>query len=178
MTDSDPVVEATNPDPSQQLALGLAEQLAALQRGANWFYWIAGLSLVNSGIAVAGGAGGFIVGLGVTQIVDGIAGAVAQDLDGNGAMVVKGVAFVIDLLIAGVLVLFGWFANKGHSWAFLVGLILYGMDGLLFLLFQDWLAVGFHVFAGFGILSGYLALRKLRAFEVASGRPAFETDPA
>src|SRR5574340_77246 len=39
--------------------------------GANWFYWIAGLSVVNSVIVLFGGAWYFLVGLGATQFVDG-----------------------------------------------------------------------------------------------------------
>ena len=38
--------------------------------GASWFFWIAGLSIINSIILLAGGQWNFIVGLGVTQIID------------------------------------------------------------------------------------------------------------
>src|SRR5688572_28411552 len=41
-----------------------------LKSGASWFYWIAGLSIINSIAALSGAGWGFIVGLGVTQIVD------------------------------------------------------------------------------------------------------------
>ena len=39
------------------------ETLAQLKSGANWFYWIAGLSLINSAIFVFGGNVNFIAGL-------------------------------------------------------------------------------------------------------------------
>src|ERR1700740_1421511 len=48
-----------------------AEQM--VKGGASWFLWIAGLSIVNSIIGMAGGGGDFIVGLGVTQVGDIIA---------------------------------------------------------------------------------------------------------
>ena len=39
-----------------------------VKSGANWFYWIAALSLVNSIIVMANGQWSFILGLGVTEI--------------------------------------------------------------------------------------------------------------
>ncbi|MFO1096161.1 MAG: hypothetical protein U0992_23075 [Planctomycetaceae bacterium] len=84
------------------------------------------------------------------------------------------------MFIAMVVALFGRFANKRHAWAFIVGLGLYVLDGLLFVLVGDWLSVGFHVFAGFGIFSGYVALRKreLRAQVGSSKMPALAaSDP-
>ena len=50
--------------------------LAQLKSGANWFYWIAGLSVVNSLIFAFGGHTSFIAGLGLTQLIDGIFDAV------------------------------------------------------------------------------------------------------
>jgi hypothetical protein len=41
--------------------------------GANWFYWIAGLSLATSLIALGGGSWGFLISLGTTQVIDGLA---------------------------------------------------------------------------------------------------------
>jgi hypothetical protein len=75
----------------------------------------------------------------------------------------KGVALVLDLLAAGVLVLFGFFANKGHAWAFIIGMILFALDGVIFLLAQDWLRVGFHAFVLFCLVRGFLACRELKA---------------
>ena len=47
--------------------------LARLRSGARWFYWVAGLSLVNTAAAFAGGHVHFMVGLGITQVVDAVA---------------------------------------------------------------------------------------------------------
>ena len=46
--------------------------------GATWFYWIAALSLINSVVILMGSEWSFIIGLGVTQFVDGVAANVAQ----------------------------------------------------------------------------------------------------
>ena len=59
--------------------------LAQLKNGANWFYWIAGLSLVNSAIFAFGGHVSFIAGLAYTQIIDAVerggVGSAARKVD-------------------------------------------------------------------------------------------------
>jgi GYF domain 2 len=132
-----------------------AASIGQMKSGASWFYWVAVLSLVNTVTAFAGKPIRFIIGLGITQIIDEFSGSLST----NG----KGVALILDLLAAGVLVLFGVFANKGHSWAFLVGMILLALDGVIFLLVQDWLGVGFHAFILFCLFRGFMACRTLKA---------------
>jgi len=146
---------------------GDPEQLAArFRNGANWFFWIAGLSMVNSIMFLSGGELNFVVGLGLTQVIDGIAGAIAKEAK-DAEMVVRVVAFGLDVVIAGFVVGFGVLARKGFDWAFLVGMVLYAFDGLIFLLVQDWLSIGFHVFALFCIWAGLKALRELRQYAAA-----------
>jgi hypothetical protein len=128
---------------------------AQLRSGASWFYWIAGLLLINSVVALTGSEWGFILGLGLTQVFD----AIGQNLGGGGKMVV----FVLDVLAAGLFVFFGVFANKGKTWSFVVGMILYALDGLIFLFVQDWLSLGFHVLALYFLFRGFQACRALKA---------------
>jgi hypothetical protein len=122
---------------------------ARVKAGGRWFYWIAGLSLINSVIVVAGGSIHFMVGLGITAVVD----AVAKPLGTTGT--------VLDLLIngtvAGVFILLGSFACKAKKWAFLAGMVLYGLDGLLLLGVKDILSVAFHAYALFAIYRGFSA---------------------
>ena len=133
-----------------------------LYSGANWFYWIAGLSLVNSIIILTNGSWSFIIGLSVTQIVDGVAAAIAEEA-ASGGMAIKSVAFAVDCFVAGIVALFAFLAGRRHGWAFIVGMVLYTLDGLVFLLFGDYLSAGFHAFALFGIFGGYRALREMGA---------------
>ena len=127
-----------------------------LKGGGSWFYWIAGLSLVNSVIALSGSGTRFILGLGITQMFDELARGM-----GSGAGLA--VAVVLDLLAAAVFVFFGVFANKRHTWSFIVGMALYALDGLIYLIAQDWLGVGFHAFALFCLFRGFKACRALNA---------------
>jgi len=137
--------------------------------GANWFYWIAGLSLVNSGVMLAGGQWGFIVGLGITQFADAVGAAIAEEV--GAGIGLRAVVFVFDAFVAGLFVLFGALARKRHAGAFVTGMALYTLDGLLFVLVGDWLSVAFHAFVLFCLFGGLAASRKL----AAQARPA---DPA
>jgi len=132
-----------------------AASVAQMRSGASWFYWIAALSLVNSVAAFAGSSWRFIIGLGVTQIID--------EFGGQLGAAGKGVSLGLDLLAAGVLVLFGIFGHKGHLWAFIVGMVLFALDGGIFLLKQKWLDVGFHAFILFCLFRGFMGCRELKA---------------
>jgi len=127
-----------------------------LKGGGSWFYWIAGLSLVNSALALSGSGTRFILGLGITQIFDELAKGMGS---GSGLAV----AVVLDLLASAVFVFFGVFANKRHTWSFIVGMALYALDGLIYLIAQDWLGVGFHAFVLFCLFRGFKACRALNA---------------
>ncbi len=127
-----------------------------LKGGGSWFYWIAGLSLVNTVIALSGSGTRFILGLGITQMFDELA-------QGMGSGAGLAVAVVLDLLAAAVFVFFGVFANKRHTWSFIVGMALYALDGLIYLIAQDWLGVGFHAFVLFCLFRGFKACRALNA---------------
>jgi len=131
--------------------------------GANWFFWIAGLSLVNSLVLLVGSQWNFIVGLGTTQVVDAIALELAQQF----GSVWKFIGLMFNVIIAGVFCFFGVFSRKKHSWAFILGMVLYALDGLLFLLVQDFLSLGFHAFALFCIFSGLKAMREMENLQPA-----------
>jgi hypothetical protein len=133
--------------------------------GADWFFWIVGLSVINSLIGVFGGRWSFLVGLGVTRVVDGFARALATGLDADLGMAVRTLGLVIDIGLAGVFALFGVFARRGKRWSFIIGMILYALDGLIFLIAPDFVSIGFHVFALFWISIGLKAKTKLGEIE-------------
>jgi hypothetical protein len=152
-------IEATAGDSGEVV---LAGQMATFRGGANWFYWIAALSVVNTLISLFQGGWGFIFGLGVTQIVDAIAAVILEE-QGDSTGLIRIIALGASVFFAGFFALFGWLANQRQGWAFLVGMVLYLLDGLLFLLVQDWLSLAFHGFALFRMFQGYQALREIRA---------------
>src|SRR5215207_8255302 len=94
-----------SPEPEQeQIAADNYELINRARGGANWFYWIAGLSVVNSLIFLFGGNLSFFAGLGVTQIIDQI---VFQLSPGEGLGIIKVIGFAFDLIVAGVFLLCG-----------------------------------------------------------------------
>ena len=99
----------------------------------------------------------FVVGLGFTLLAD----AIFKDL--------FVVALAIDVVALSTFAGFGWLARKGHLWAFVTGIALYGLDGVIYVFLQDWMSVGFHVFALFYMVRGALALRV--ALQAAANPP-------
>lgn len=132
-----------------------------IRSGANWFFGIAGLSLLNSIILTSGGQISFVAGLGITQVVDALAGVLGDEISPTYRPILSVFHIGLDLFILGSFVVLGIIARKKNRWAFIIGLLLYGLDTFLLLLFQDVLAVGFHLIAGFGIFRGLRAVIEL-----------------
>ncbi len=77
------------------------------------------------------------------------------------------VVFGIDLIIAGIFVGFGVIAGKGRRWCFLLGMCLYGLDSLIFIVAEDALGFAFHLMALYFIYQGYRASRICAASTLA-----------
>jgi hypothetical protein len=127
--------------------------------GGAWFYWIGGASILNSVLSAAGTQWGLAIGLGVTYLVDGL----AQGFSNTVRTPIY--AFIIDMAIAGGFLLLGRAARRGNLGWYAVGIALYTLDGLLFVLFQDLLGVAVHAIAIYGLISGWRAARSLKQLE-------------
>ena len=110
--------------------------------GAGWFWWIAGLSLVNTVLIHSGSNTNFVIGLGFTLVADAMFKAY------------KVVAFSIDAVALGTFAGLGFLARRGQLWAYVTGLVLYALDALIYLAFQDWMSVAFHGLALFYLFRG------------------------
>jgi len=155
------------PSPEEIAALAHYEQLQGkLRNGANWFYWIAGLSVVNSFILLADGDRQFVVGLGIAQFVNAVAIEIGKQ-NPDAAFVCKIVAGVFTCIAAAVFAAFGMGSRRRLTWVFVCGMVLYALDGLLFLILQDFFSFGFHIFALFGIFGGFNACRQLNAIDLS-----------
>ncbi len=129
--------------------------------GVRWFYWIAGLSLVNTALAHFGGNMHFILGLSVTAIADAIAIEIGQQQPPH-ATLATGIAIGFSVFIAFVALGFGWLAGKRILWVFAIGIVLYLIDRVIYLLLlEDIRSAGFHGFALFGMIRGFMAIRQL-----------------
>ena len=126
--------------------------MAAVKRGANWFYWIAGLSVVNTIAAISGGNFHFVLGLGITEVTDALRAPQARAF-----------GFFIDVLVLGFFMMCGYFAGKAHKWAFVMGMVFYFLDAGITLLAQDWLSFAFHIYALICIWRGFSHVSKTKA---------------
>ena len=144
--------------------IGVFEQVKLekqMKNGASWFFWIAGLSLINSLVFLFGGSIYFVVGLGITQIVDGIFDILATEISPDLTLFIQIVGLAINLVILGVLVFLGFKARNRKKWAFITGLVLYGLDVLILIWAGDLFSILFHALALYGFFQGYRAAGKL-----------------
>lgn len=143
-----------------------------LRSGANWFYWIAGLSAINSFIYMSGSDVSFLAGLGFTQLAEALVDA---GIENGLPSALKIVAIVLNFVVVAMFALFGYYANKRFPAAFIVGSVLYFLDGMLMLLLGIVFGAAFHAFALFFIIRGFLACRTLNS--QPKGVPAYQTPP-
>jgi hypothetical protein len=155
------------PAPSGPTPVQVAEarNRALTRSGARWFYWIAGLSIVNSLLFITGSKLTFLVGLGMADA----ANAIAQTASKDGSGLVIAIAF--DVLVASGFIGLAYMAEKAARWAFIVGLVVYGLDALLMVWAADWLSVAFHGLALYFIYRGFQACRALSAAAAISRVP-------
>ncbi len=140
-------------------------KLKAQMRGAaSWFFWIAGLSLVNLVSGMLGHAWTFVFGLGVTQVLQGIAFGLSIELP-EAAPIITAVAYLFIAGAVALFALFGYLSRKGQQWAFIVGAAMYAADTVLFLLSGEMYGVIFHLVVLLVLFGGVRALRRLRAID-------------
>jgi len=145
-----------------------AEQI--VKNGAGWFLAIAGLSILNSVLTLSGTHFHFIFGLGITQIVD----AVGSQTGATGSTL----GLVVNLFIAGFFLWFWHFSRKGEKWAFLTGMALYAIDGLILLPFKDFLGLAFHAYALFRIYQGMQGIPVLQELQRRLAPAGAPIDPS
>jgi hypothetical protein len=163
--------EEKNNQASEQSHFQHDDLIATMKSGANWFYWIAGLSVVNTIIYISGADWSFLAGLGLTQLADGFVDVAIE----NGApSMLKAVAIAFDFVIIGIFAFFGYYAGKRSSAVFIIGIVIYLLDGILLLVLGIYVAAAFHAFALYFIIRGFMACRSLNAFE--ANRP-FQPPP-
>jgi hypothetical protein len=142
--------------------------LSRAKNGANWFFWIAGFSLLNTIIYAAGSTIAFIIGLGATQFVDGFIGALIDEIGPNSTTVLTLFAFAINIGIAGIFIVAGLLGRKNYRWAMIVGMVLYVLDAIIFIWAGDPLSVVFHALALWGLWTGLKAMNGLKKLSAAS----------
>lgn len=180
MTDPMDDAEATHVESETPIQDQVQQAMIALNaqgsQGAKWFYWIAGLSLVNTAIVHTGGQIQFIVGLAVTLIADVIASEVGKT-EPELATILMVVAIGFSIVISVIACLFGWLSQRRFLWIFGLGMFLYLLDGLIFVLIGEYFSAAFHGYALYSMFQGFNAYRQLNQLEQAV-QPASPDKPA
>ncbi len=122
--------------------------------GANWFFWIAGLSVVNLVVLLLDFGFYFPLGLGVSDLTL--------------FMFDTPVAILLSMVIVAMFVLFGMFAHGGLLLSMIFGMLVYALDGVLcFVVFEDWIGVAFHLFVLWKMFSGLRGQMQLNQLAMA-----------
>lgn len=163
--------EGAAPTASDQAAAHLAGLLKAHSRGANWFFWIVGLSLVNAVLISFGSDRVLAIGLNATMIMDyGIKDEISKSAaHAAGLHVVQG---VFDLVVLGFYAFCGLMAMRGKSWAFYLGMTAFALDTVLSAIGMDVIGGLIHAWALFTMWQGVKALGQLNALRRAAQTPA------
>ena len=135
--------------PQSPIAVARPSFLTRISTGPACFYWIAGLTVLNSIVVISGRSLRFAIGLGITAAID----VKAKQLGVAGAVL----ALLISGTIAGIFIVLGNLAGKRIRWAFLTGIVLYGFDGMICLAAGDILGAALHAYTIFVISRGMTA---------------------
>lgn len=133
-----------------------------VRNGGRWFYWIAGLSAVNFVFFFMGSSTGFALGTTIDWVLQGIIEELAD----------PSVAWIGHVVVIAFFAFLGVRATAGAQWAFILGGLVYTIDGLILLLFGDWIGIVVHGIALFAIVSAIVSLRKLRVSPQATALPS------
>jgi hypothetical protein len=126
--------------------------------GANWFFWIAILSALNTLAVYFLGISNTPVAFGVTQWIDGSTGPLANQVASPFSLA----SVAMDLMFAAAFAAFGYFARRGSDAIFLLGILLYVVDSLLSLGMRDFFGFSFHLVGLFFLFRGLMASRHVR----------------
>lgn len=134
-----------------QMRAGLVD---ALKNTGSTFNWIGGLSLLNTVLVLTKANIMMLGGLGATLVVDYIF------LDAGSQL--QPIGWGINITIALMFFALARFAGKGYKAAFLFGMVLYALDGGLYVMMGDWVNVAFHGYFLWLLFRGFQACGALK----------------
>ena len=136
-------------------------------KGASWFYWIVGLTVINTIIVQSGIDFAFSLGAAATLFAYGMATAVHTTT-------AHVVALGFDVLVIAFYAMCGVMGSRGATWAFVLGLVFFTLDSLLSLIGLQIIGILIHGYALFCIFNGMMAcvnLNRLKREKAMTGMP-------
>jgi hypothetical protein len=147
----------------EQPAVNTTALESHVKSSASWFYWIAALTMIGVVVELCGTDFSFILSLCVPTVFAAVAHDSHWSATGNAIVIVS------SLIVCGVFAWIGLRAGKGSRAAFMIGMVFYGIDTLIYLGFKQWLGAIGHAYAlyrlsiGFGLAGTLAAARKAPA---------------
>jgi len=130
------------------------EQKRLILGGTSWFLWIGILSALNLIALMIHQNLQFIAGLGINYLILGMMEGIRRVTGVN--LILLG--YTLTFLVSGLFI-FIWKKSKQENKSiYLTGLIIYGLDTIIFVFTKEWFSLGFHVFALLMLGNGYNAL--------------------
>jgi len=130
------------------------KQRNSITNGVSWFLWIAILSSCNTIALIFHQNLHFVVGLGINYVLLGIMEGIQR---ASGANLIP-IGFVLTFVISGLFLWIWTKSKKENQKIYLTGLIIYGIDTIIFIFTKDWFSIAFHLFAFWVLFVGYRAL--------------------
>ena len=129
-------------------------QKKTVSGGASWFLWIGILSMINLIFLITQQNVQFLVGLGLNYVILGISDGIRISMEID----LMPLAYVLTFIVSGLYLLIWHKSKNENKTAYLIGLIIYGLDTVVFVFSKDWFCLGFHIFAIIMLSTGYNAL--------------------
>jgi hypothetical protein len=153
--------QVTNELPTVKLGrkdYSLADAEALCRRNANGFFYISGLSLINMIIATTGS--NFTTSLGLELGVDHLTQVLAAATDNR---FLAQMSHVVTAVPVALFALLGWRARQIEYWSFRLGWWLYVADGMLLVKYDDYQALGIHLFLLAFLTAGMVMVPPIQA---------------
>jgi hypothetical protein len=126
----------------------------AVKSASYLLFIIAGFSVINFIVFLAGSDINFVVGLAITQFIAAVASII-------GSSTATLLAVIASLVFAAIFLVLGIFGRRGKTWAFVAGIVVYAADTILFFFVQDWQSIIFHLVILFLLIMGARACFKM-----------------
>jgi len=132
------------------------KQRNLITSGASWFLWIGILSVINIVAAIFHQNIYFVTGLGINSLILGMMDGIRRGLGIN----LMPLGYALTFVVSGLFILIWKKSKNENKGIYLTGLILYGIDTVIFYFTKDWYSFGFHLFALILLYTGYSTLLK------------------
>jgi len=125
-----------------------------IKNSSSWFLWIAILSSCNIIAFIFHQNLHFIAGLGINYAILGIMDGIRRASGIN----LMPLGFFLTFVFSGLFLWIWTKSKKENQKIFLTGLIIYGIDTILFIYSKEWFSVAFHIFVFWLLFVGYRTL--------------------